>query len=451
MTDFSHFTITESTYLPLCRTRDHSAIYAMNATNNRIYRTYDGNEWEDTGITIRGDQEPQTYHAIYPYYASETEDDEVVIVDYGAGVSGSIIYWISAKNITTAHIGQALGRNICATKDCVYGTAVSSGTWTVRKYGRDGSIQNLHSASTSDTSPLLNMTASSKHAVIANINNRMTYVYDNDGALIATVGDIGDIKICFENKEQTIVIADQYINSSYFYLKIYEFKNNEFHELHRIEHSMYTGRGRSQPVDSTYIENELHNKLYLKLEDYAASGQLSNYRIYGLDLDTLELEGPIYNGVDIGLPFDIGAGQVMAIIRHVYEANVYYVYYTEEGKKNWIKPDIYYEGFITDFMILENGNLLGQTGSFFYDGKKPKGLLCKFNVKNSGVKIFIDGEKKDLRAYNLTNPDVIRQNKIHVINATGEHVILYDRRIPEPRKKHLAYFDGKEVRYIYSV
>lgn len=454
MTDFTVHILQNNAMVPLCKTVDKTAIYAFNSDNNMIYRTYDGVNWQNTGVTIYRDISPSSYVAIYPRYFTETESDEVLIADSGAGRiygSTSSAHWISASGgVTTINIAGTFGSDICGTKDCLYAIKKYTDVWIVTKYGRDGSIQNLYADGKDGTFPFLKIAASSSYVIICNTKYKQTYVYDKHGNHINTSGYIGDVKLCFEKNGKTIVIADQYVDSVEFQMVVYEFKNNSFNELHRIRHDMATGFGRSHSIRSRYINNELHNKLYFTVEYY--TGSSASYSIYGIDINTYEI-GYAYGGYYIGMLFDVGAGQVIGYGDGgtVLPVIGYHVYYTEEGGQAWRRQSEYFEGHPIDLLSLENGNLIGKVGDFNATGQKPRGVLCRFNVKDSGVKIFIDGEKKDLRAYNLTNPDVIRQNKIHVINAAGEHVVLYDSAIPEPNKKHLVFYNGKEVRYVYSL
>lgn len=442
MTDFSNIKVTETQYVCLGMTEDRTVAYGM-GPDDYIYRSYDGESWERVNI-----KEKYFFEFVGP-----AGGDEVIIVDQSTNSSAyAIVYWINSKGFTTFNMEvrdfykgkwQATKGYLYYSETHVYGGDRYYNVYRMNKAGVKALIYSYNRNSLY-TSPVYSFYASDGNVMLSDLHDNLYYITEK--GLQATFLNKGWVYVFQKTAENEYVVlvgetqdAGAYGTTSVKYT-LYKF-DSEKKTLTKI-----TSVSISQHMGSSYahvyfvaIKNELQNSIYFQFEDEPDSYQLT-YSIYCYDINTSSFRMIVGGDISVSLPVDIGAGQ---LVFYEYKNNYTIANYTSEGGTSW-NSQIIQKGSssygLATMKLMQNGTLLGGYAK------------AKINVKNSGVKIFIDGEKKDLRAYNLTNPNaIIRLKKIHAINAQGEHVVLYDREVPEPRKKHVCYFDGEMVRYIYSV
>lgn len=458
MTDFTKLQVITTEYRALGQSKSQLIVWA--SRDNHIYYSYDGERWQDTGVTIVEWTESNDFALIAPI------GDNEIAIGIKDGVS-YVLYRIGTRLNNRMYFTGDYGKYSYIVMTCTdsYVIAVLSSTDKVRYVIYENWNINIY-----------RYFYERERNFDAYINSKVlvgNYIYVSlwDGATqdniyctllvfdpgnqmqqIDSVYTLGYARTVYSvDAEIDLLIGTVYAGGGD--LALYEVYGTGYTRYPSRNFDSNVGKFceiRSEynhhvQISVKYIDNVYHDSGYwLNIKSTSIHGGPFGWTMshtiffkpsFNAFIGTYMEEPEAFDGyMSLSNPIDIGAGQLLVLKGNDKVA------YTEEAGATWKEAAAGKSLPSENCIPMPNGNIL--------DGYN----LIRMNVKNSGVKFMDDdGEIRECRAFLLHNPDAIKLKRIHVINAQGEHVILYDNKRPQPDRKCLSYFNGEEVRYIYSI
>lgn len=460
MTDFTKLQPITTEYFALGQSKNQLLVWARKG--NQIFYSYDGENWNYTGVVI---EEWTADNEIV--FAEPVSQEEIAV-----GIKNGVSYALYRIGLNLKSKTYFQGRynyynyNVMAVSDefifCVY-AGNDKVSYRRYNYGDGTNYAQFYERESS-------YSASTKSKVFA---SKFLYVSLWDGAtqsnknctlLIYDKHTLGLIDTMYTTGFARAVIQfDENIDIDLFVCTVLTGSGNySYYDVYvsavtPIPSRSWDGeQGKICEIESLanhqvavnikYIDNVYHEAgfwINVKSNIVDPSGYRNSHTVYlkprfrFYEVPVIEEPSIFSSYKSLSNAIDIGAGQLIVLKGNGKVA------YTEEAGTAWSESNASENILMLDDSIfIPNGNILQKFG---YN-------LIRMNVKNSGVKFMdVNGEIRQCRAFLLDNPDKIRLKRVHVINAQGEHVILYDNKLPQPDRKCLCYFNGEKIRYIYSI